>query len=144
MLFPCFLRKRCFSFLCRSSRPEVFCEKGVFRNFTKFTGKHLRQGLFFNKVAGFRFLLNSFFLNRVGFLFTYFKWISWNQIKFNEIYIKLFYEIVWKKYFTVYPRLKRFFNWISYYHSFSLLKKIIEFPVFKFVSMTTIYTRLVN
>ena len=37
----------------RSSRPEVFCEKGVLRNFAKFTGKHLCQGLFLNKVAGF-------------------------------------------------------------------------------------------
>ena len=25
----------------RSIRPEVFCKKGVLRNFTKFTGKHL-------------------------------------------------------------------------------------------------------
>ena len=38
----------------RSSRPEVFCEKGVLRNFAKFTGKHLYQSLFFNKVAGLR------------------------------------------------------------------------------------------
>ena len=38
----------------RSSRPEVFCEKGFLRNFTKFTGKHLSQSLFFNKVAGLR------------------------------------------------------------------------------------------
>ena len=30
----------------------MFCEKGVLGNFTKFTGKHLCQGLFFNKVAG--------------------------------------------------------------------------------------------
>ena len=36
----------------KSSRPEVFCKKGVLRNFTKFTGKHLRQSLFSNKVAG--------------------------------------------------------------------------------------------
>ena len=35
----------------RSSRPEVFCKKGVHRNFAKFTGKHLCQSLFFNKVA---------------------------------------------------------------------------------------------
>ena len=34
----------------RGSRPEVFCEKGVLRNFTKFTEKHLCQSLFFNKV----------------------------------------------------------------------------------------------
>ena len=32
--------------------PEVFCKKGVLRNFSKFTGKHLYQSLFFNKVAG--------------------------------------------------------------------------------------------
>ena len=35
-----------------SSRPEVFCKKRVLRTFVKFTGKHLRQSLFFNKVAG--------------------------------------------------------------------------------------------
>ena len=38
----------------RSSRPEVFRKKGVLRNFAKFTGKHLRQSLFFNKVARLR------------------------------------------------------------------------------------------
>ena len=38
--------------LYRSSRPEVFCKKGVLGNFTKFTGKHLCQSLYFNKVAG--------------------------------------------------------------------------------------------
>ena len=27
----------------RSSRAEVFCKKGVLRNFAKFTGKHLCQ-----------------------------------------------------------------------------------------------------
>ena len=32
----------------RSSRPEVFCEKGVLRNFTKFTGKHRCESFFFN------------------------------------------------------------------------------------------------
>ena len=38
----------------RSSRPEMFCKKGVLRNFTKFTGKHQCQSLFFNKVAALR------------------------------------------------------------------------------------------
>ena len=32
--------------------PEVLYKKGVLRNFTKFTGKHLCQSLFFNSVAG--------------------------------------------------------------------------------------------
>ena len=35
----------------RSSRPDVFCKKGVLRNFAKYTGKHLCQSLFFNKEA---------------------------------------------------------------------------------------------
>ena len=35
----------------RSSRPEMFCKKGVLRNFAKFTGKQLCQSLLFNKAA---------------------------------------------------------------------------------------------
>ena len=36
----------------RSSRLDVVCKKGVLRNLAKFTGKHLCQSLYFNKVAG--------------------------------------------------------------------------------------------
>ena len=44
---------RCLQVHCqfRSSRPKVVCKKGVLRNFAKFTGKHLYQSVFFNKVA---------------------------------------------------------------------------------------------
>ena len=45
----------------RSSPPEVFCKKGVLRNFTKFTGKHLCQSPFFNKN---------------GLFFNFFVWMS--------------------------------------------------------------------
>ena len=38
----------------RSSHQRCSMKKGVLRNFTKFTGKHLCQSLFFNKVAGLR------------------------------------------------------------------------------------------
>ena len=38
----------------RSSLPEVFCKKGVLRNFAKFTGKQLCQSLFLNDVADLR------------------------------------------------------------------------------------------
>ena len=38
--------------LYRSSHQRCSIEKGVLKNFTKFTGKHLCQSLFFNKVAG--------------------------------------------------------------------------------------------
>ena len=34
----------------KSSRPEAFCKKGVYRNFAKFTGKHLCQSLFFKSM----------------------------------------------------------------------------------------------
>ena len=34
--------------------PKVFCQKGVLRNFKKFTGKHLCQSLFFSKVVSLR------------------------------------------------------------------------------------------
>ena len=36
----------------RVSRWETLCEKGVFKNFAKFTGKHLCRSLFFNKILG--------------------------------------------------------------------------------------------
>ena len=51
--------------LVRSSYPEVFCKKGVPRNFTKFTGKHLCQSLFFNKVADLRPKTCIFIKNRL-------------------------------------------------------------------------------
>ena len=38
--------------LYSSSCPEVFSKKGVLRNFAKFAGKHLCQGLFFNDGVG--------------------------------------------------------------------------------------------
>ena len=38
----------------KSSHPDVFYKRGVLRNFAKFTGKHLCQSPFFNKVAGLR------------------------------------------------------------------------------------------
>ena len=42
--------------------PEVFCKKDVFRKFPKFTGKHLCQRIFFNKVTGIAKLLRTTFL----------------------------------------------------------------------------------
>ena len=59
----------------------VLCKKVFFRNFTKFTGKHLYQSLFFNKVADLRpvnfvkFLLEklpskSFLVSRKKILFS--------------------------------------------------------------------------
>ena len=52
------IKSNCILLLChvrfRSSRPELFCKKGVLRNFATFTRKRLCQSLFLNKVAGMR------------------------------------------------------------------------------------------
>ena len=48
----------------RSSHREMFCKKGVLRNFTKFTGEHLCQSLFLNKVAGLAKFLRTPFLTK--------------------------------------------------------------------------------
>ena len=37
--------------MVRTSRPEVLLKKRVFKDFAKFTGKHLCHSLFLNKVA---------------------------------------------------------------------------------------------
>ena len=39
----CFQKPYTESFKTRSSCPEMFCKKGVLKNFTKLTGKHLCQ-----------------------------------------------------------------------------------------------------
>ena len=58
-IFP--VSKRTFTLSCcfklmsfRSSRPDVFYEKGFLKNYAKFTRKHLCWSLFLNKVAGLR------------------------------------------------------------------------------------------
>ena len=63
----------------RSSRPEVFSKKGVLRNFTKFTGKHVCQSLLFNKVAVLHLLVVFLF-----FLFEHFNacWVA--ECRFYE------------------------------------------------------------
>ena len=45
--------------------PEVFCKKGTLRNFAKFTGTHLCQSLFFNKVAGQAWLVHNMSLKAI-------------------------------------------------------------------------------
>ena len=62
------INKRVLSYICRSSRPKVFRKKGVLRNFTKFTGKHLCQS---SKVAGLRLLLFC------GFCHSYWRNPQW-------------------------------------------------------------------
>ena len=53
-LFSLFLIFYLHMYSTRSSHRRCSVKKGVLRNLTKFTGKHLHQSLFFNKVAGLR------------------------------------------------------------------------------------------
>ena len=86
-------------YISRSSRQEVFCKKGVLGNFTKLAGKHLRQSLFFNKVAGpspatllkKRLWHRCFYVNFVEFLRTPFciEHLWWLRLCFshNNFYV---------------------------------------------------------
>ena len=47
-------KQNIFSFCSRSSHRRCSVRNGVLRNFANFTGKHLCQSLFFNKVTGLR------------------------------------------------------------------------------------------
>ena len=42
-----------------SSRLEVFCEKGIIKNFVKYTGKYLRKSLFLIKLQALASNLNK-------------------------------------------------------------------------------------
>ena len=81
----------------RSSRPEVFCKKGVLRNFVKFTGKHMCQSLFFNKVAGARnfikketlvqmFLGTPFLTEHLWWLLLNERLLSLSQVKAHSLF----------------------------------------------------------
>ena len=72
----------------RSSRLEVFCKKGVLTNFTKFTGKHLCQSLFFNKVAGLCFCKDIYLQPRKDKL-ELLKDINFKQNPFTKLQITL-------------------------------------------------------
>ena len=89
----------------------MFCRKAVFRNFEKFTGKHLCQSLLFNKVAGLRtvtvlkkrFWYRCFPVNFLKFLKTpsiteHLRWLlvktPVNQLIFREelVDLQLYYS----------------------------------------------------
>ena len=65
----------------RSSRCEVFFKNGGLRNFPKFTGKHLSQNLFFNKVAGLRSV--ALLKKRLWVFFSEFCEISKNTVSYR-------------------------------------------------------------
>ena len=94
--------------LVRSSHPEVFCNKGVLRNFAKFTGKHLCQNLFFNKVAGLRPTACIFIKKRL--------WHRYFHVNFEK--------------FLIAPFLIEHFWWLLLFSIISsCLSKVKVFPI---------------
>ena len=106
--------------MIRRSRPEVFCKKGVLRNFAKFKGKHLCQSLFFNKVADLHrcFTVNFAKFLRTSFYKEHLWWLLLDNFRLFLIYvlqvnktlhrlhenpIELF-EPLWACLFYFYPR----------------------------------------
>ena len=59
---------------------SVFCRKGVLRNFAQFTGKHLCQSLFFNKVTG---LTRNFLQSTSGGCFGIYAVSISDKVKFS-------------------------------------------------------------
>ena len=94
--------------IIRTSRPEVFCKKGVLWNFVKFLGKHQYQSLFFNKVAALRLgtLLKKrlwhrcFPVNFAKFLRTPFLQNTYGGCFWIILVVVIITIIVLKKYFT--------------------------------------------
>ena len=120
----------------RSSRLEVFCKKGVLRNFAKLIGKHLCQSLFLNKVAAcfpgcfcMSFLLCSASLLKV--------FLPWGQ-KFSEA--ETFAKQTSTEFILKIKFHENYYNWISFKN---FIRKIyLLFIYFDFVSVC-FYSRAV-
>ena len=79
----------------RSSRPEVFCKKGVLRNFAKFTGKHLCLSLFFNKVLAWCFPVNfARFLRTPLVAASLLNCKHWRKVSFTDQ--EMLFFLIWR------------------------------------------------
>ena len=81
----------------RSSYQRYSLKKGILRNFTKFTGKHLCQSLFFNKVAK-KGTLAQLFSSEFCEISknTFFREHLWTTTSFKILYL-FFYDSAYLK-----------------------------------------------
>ena len=86
----------------RSSHRRCSVRKSVIRNFEKFTGKHLCQGLFFNKVPGSGqrlwrrcFPVNFAKLLRTPFLTEHLRWLLLNNYSFSILTFSIFLTLIY-------------------------------------------------
>ena len=89
----------------RSNHWRCSVRKSVLGNFAKFTGKHLRQSLFFNKVAGWGDCFWSFscLLLKISYLFHFSRKMNWKKWKYPvgvQIFTSLLeYRFDWRQRF---------------------------------------------
>ena len=95
-----------------SNHGRCSVRKGALRNFAKFTGKHLWQSLFFNKVAGWGDCFWSFscLLLKISCLFHFNRKMKWKKGKYPDgvqiFTFMLEYRFVWRQRFQ-----KKFDRW---------------------------------
>ena len=90
----------------RSSRLDVIYKKGLLKNFAKFTGKHLCQSPFFNRVAGLPPVVASRYRIIHWMLRWFFsKFVLWtSQLTFIYLFINLFvYLFIYLFILFIYP-----------------------------------------
>ena len=102
--------------------PKLFCRKGAIRNFAKFTGKHLCQCLFLNKVAA----LRSATLLKRGSVTGVFLWILQNfeenhflQNNFSGCFWKILIWYFWS--FGIYFLIEFFINLLQWQDALDIL-----------------------
>ena len=103
---------------------KCFIEKGVRKNFAKFTGKHLRQSLFFNKVAE-PSVFSEFLKNTSRWLFLckslnliFFQIINWKVSSFlvlrtstSVVFIEDFQNLQVLHWWIACYKIKGVFTW---------------------------------
>ena len=113
----------------RSSRPEVFYEKGVFTKFVKFLEKHLWQSLSFNKVAGLP--LNFVKILRTSIFIEHLWWLLLFSIETVSSFALLFFL---NAFFRFSKTFKTYLLWMRTFCCFKGLKLLC----FSFKQLKTI------
>ena len=142
---------RKFRIYTRSSHQRCSIKKGVLRNFTKFTGKHLCQSLFFNKVAGLRLatLLKKrlwhrcFPVNFVKFLRTPVLQNTSGRLLLLHLFFQSWVQsatVLIQKINCVLPALLKLCSLEKNHYSITVISKtILDIILFIFNIYTTIY-----
>ena len=119
----------------RGSRPDVLYKKCVLRNFAKFIGKHLCQGLFFNKVAGLRAttLLRKSLWHRECFPVNFVKFLR-TPFFIEQLWWLLLYLRLYDWDLSLFCQAPEWYVWI--FHCLSLCN------IFKFIFQIMIFSRI--